>query len=181
MALQCTQNDPCHYILSGKTSYHYNDVKMRAMASQITSLTIVYSTVCSSADQRKHQSSASLAFVLGIHRWPVNSPHKKPVTRKMFPFDDVIMPIYLMKSRSREKWACICLIALWHMICVLSAVLPRPMSQKVIHAKMAPNKFSNTCMHLFLVLFMTTHVPAVYLKGIQREQRDETYNFNLKV
>ena len=42
-------------------------------------------------DQRKHQSSASLAFVWGIHRWPVNSPHKWPVTRKMFPFDDVIM------------------------------------------------------------------------------------------
>ena len=43
------------------------------------------------ADQRKHQSSASLAFVRGIHRWPVNSPHKWPVTRKMFPFDDVIV------------------------------------------------------------------------------------------
>ena len=43
------------------------------------------------ADQRKHQSSASLAFVRGIHRWPVNSPHKWPVTRKMFPFDDVVM------------------------------------------------------------------------------------------
>ena len=64
---------------------------MDAMASQITSLTIVYSTVCSSADQRKHQSSASLAFVRGIHRWPVNSPHKWPVKRKMLPFDDVIM------------------------------------------------------------------------------------------
>ena len=61
------------------------------MASQITSLTIVYSTVYSSADQRKHQSSAPLAFVGGIHRWLVNSPHKGPVTRKMFPFDDVIM------------------------------------------------------------------------------------------
>ena len=42
-------------------------------------------------DQRKHQSSASLAFVWGIHRWPMNSPQKGPVTRKMFPFDDVIM------------------------------------------------------------------------------------------
>ena len=42
-------------------------------------------------DQRKHQSSASLAFVWGIHRWPENSPHKWPVTMKMFPFDDVIM------------------------------------------------------------------------------------------
>ena len=52
---------------------HYNDVIMSAMASQITSLTIVYSTVYAGADQRKHQSSASLAFVRGIHRWPVNS------------------------------------------------------------------------------------------------------------
>ena len=64
---------------------------MGEMASQITSLTIVYSIVHSGADQRKHQSSASLAFVRGIHRWPVNSPHKWPVTWKMFPFDDVIM------------------------------------------------------------------------------------------
>ena len=64
---------------------------MGAMASQITSLTIVYSTVYSDADQRNHQSSASLAFVRGIHRGPVNSPHKWPVTRKIFPFDDVIM------------------------------------------------------------------------------------------
>ena len=64
---------------------------MGAIASQITSLAIVYSTVYSDADQRKHQSSASLAFVRGNHRWPVNSPHKWPVTRKMFPFDDVTM------------------------------------------------------------------------------------------
>ena len=70
---------------------HYSDVIMGAMASQITSLTIVYSTVYSGGDQRKHQSSASLAFVRGSHRWPVNSPHKRPVTRKMFPFHDVIM------------------------------------------------------------------------------------------
>ena len=61
------------------------------MASQITGVSVVYSAVCSSADQQKHQSSASLAFVRGIHRWPVNSPHKGPVTRKMFPFDDVTM------------------------------------------------------------------------------------------
>ena len=53
---------------------HYNDVIMGAITSQITSLTIVYSTVYSDADQRKHQDSASLAFVRGIHRWPVNSP-----------------------------------------------------------------------------------------------------------
>ena len=70
---------------------HHNDIIMGAMASQITGVGIVYSTVCSDADQRKHQGSASLAFVRGIHRWPVNSPHKGPVMRKMFPFDDVIM------------------------------------------------------------------------------------------
>ena len=64
---------------------------MGAMASQITSLTIVYPTVYSGADQRKHQSSALLALMRWIHRWPMNSPHKGPVTRKMFPFDDVIM------------------------------------------------------------------------------------------
>ena len=71
--------------------YHYCDAIMTAMASQITCLPIVYSTVNSDADQRKHQSSAPLAFVRGIHRGPVNSPHKWPVTRKMFPFDYVIM------------------------------------------------------------------------------------------
>ena len=70
---------------------HNCDVIMDAVASKITSLTIVYSTVYSDADQRKHQSSASLAFELGFHRGPVNSPHKWPVTRKMFSFDDVIM------------------------------------------------------------------------------------------
>ena len=79
-----------HQILSHTIFVHYNDVIMGAIASQITSLTIVYSTVYSNADQRKHLSSASLAFVKGIHRGPVNSPHKWPVTRKMFPFDDVI-------------------------------------------------------------------------------------------
>ena len=73
------------------TAVHYIDVVMGAIASEITSLTIVYSTVYSIADQRKHESSAPLAFVRVIHRGPVNSPHKWPVTRKMFPFDDVIM------------------------------------------------------------------------------------------
>ena len=70
---------------------HYNDVTMSAMASQITSLTIVYSTVI----------QAQIKENLKVPRhWPlyeeftgdqVNSPHKRPVTRKMFPFDDVIM------------------------------------------------------------------------------------------
>ena len=76
---------------------------MGAMASQITSITIVYSTHYSGADQRKHQSSASLAFVRGIHRSPVNSPHKRPVTRKMFPFDDVIILELLCSVTSSQN------------------------------------------------------------------------------
>ena len=76
---------------------HYSDVIMSTMSYQITSLPIVYSIVYSGVDQRKHQSSASLVFVRGIHRWPVNSPHKGPVTRKMLPFDDV------MNKRSCEQ------------------------------------------------------------------------------
>ena len=79
-------------------SWHYNDVIMSLMTSQITGVSGVCSIVSSGADQRKRQSSASLAFVRGIHRslWgihrgPVNSPHKWPVTWKIFPFDDVIM------------------------------------------------------------------------------------------
>ena len=63
---------------------------MGAMASQTTTLNIVYSTDYSGID-KKRQSSASLSFVQGIHRWPVNSPHKMPVTRKNFPFDSLIM------------------------------------------------------------------------------------------
>ena len=80
-----------HWDVSYVYQMHYTDVTMSPMASQITSLIIVYSNVYSGADQRKHQSSASLAFVRRIHRGPVNSPNKWPVTRKMFSFDDVIM------------------------------------------------------------------------------------------
>ena len=70
---------------------HYSDVIMSTMATQITSVSTVYSSVCSGADQWKYQSFVSLAFVSGIHRWPVDSPHKGSVTRRMFPFDDVIL------------------------------------------------------------------------------------------
>ena len=83
------------FIANKKLISYYDDVIMGAIASQITSFTIVYSTVYSDADQRKHQSSASLAFVRGIHRGLVNSPHKWPVTREIFPFDDVIMIYFL--------------------------------------------------------------------------------------
>ena len=75
-------------LIAMENCHHYYDVIIDTIASQITSLTIVYSTV---ADQSNNQSSVSLAFVREIHRGPVNFPHKWPVTRKMFPFDDVIM------------------------------------------------------------------------------------------
>ena len=76
---------------------------MGTIAAQITCLTIVCSIVYSDADQRKYQCSASLAFVRGIHRRPVNSPHKWPVTRKNFPFYDVIMPKHNKTQQSANR------------------------------------------------------------------------------
>ena len=75
---------------------YYNDVIIGMMGSQITGVLIVYSTICSSTDQRKHQSSVSLAIMGGIHQWLMNSLHKGPVTWKMFPFDDVFMVGFIM-------------------------------------------------------------------------------------
>ena len=100
-------------ITSGKWKIfraYYTDVIMDAMASQVIGISIIYPTVCSGTDQRKHQSSASLAFVRGIHGWPVNSPHKGPVTQKMFSFDGVIM-CYLTDSTisASEGWCWISL------------------------------------------------------------------------
>ena len=89
------------YHLPGIQITHYNDIITSAMAFQITSLTIVYSIFYSGADHRKHQSPASLAFVQGFHRWPVNPPHKGPVTRKMVPFDDVTMKY----SHGKQKYS----------------------------------------------------------------------------
>ena len=73
------------------STVHYSNVIMSPTASQITGASIVNSTVYSGAGQRKHQSSASLAFVREIHRWPV----------KMLPFDDVILILFnLQKDES---------------------------------------------------------------------------------
>ena len=82
---------------------YYSDVIMCAMASQLTSVSIFYSAVCSGADLRKHHISASLAFVRGIHMWPVNSLHKGPATQKMIPFGDVIMA-YMRHRLSMLAW-----------------------------------------------------------------------------
>ena len=93
---------PQYSICKCTCNIHYSDVIMSAMTSQITGVRIVCSTVCTGADQRKHQSSASLAFV--TNRSPVNSPNKWPATCKMFPFDDVIMSNIL----SRYIWVRAC-------------------------------------------------------------------------
>ena len=69
-SVQCTPVTACQQHWPS----HYNDVIMEAIASQISSLPIVYSTVYSRCRSKKHPSSASLAFVRGIHQWPVNSP-----------------------------------------------------------------------------------------------------------
>ena len=75
-----------HTIKSPITLIHYSDAIMSPIASQMTSMVIVYSIVCSCVNQRKYKSSASVAFVRRIHLWPVNYPHRRSVTRKMFPF-----------------------------------------------------------------------------------------------
>ena len=107
-----------------KVTRHYNDVILNAMASQNSGVSIVCSTVGSAGDQRKHQSSASLAFVRGIHRLPVNSPHKRPVMRKISPFDDVIMayredtgiavPVMVARVRRHTNYGwCIFHVQIW--------------------------------------------------------------------
>ena len=130
------------YIWMSKHIYillHYCDVIMNTIASQITSLTIVYLTVNSGTDQRKHQSSASLAFVRGIHRRPVNSPHKGPVTRKMFPFDDVIMLLlvgvcygsHIQTQQSPN-------ILLW-LSNIILRMLPQPSNQSLLNMLFLPD------------------------------------------
>ena len=91
---------------------HYSDAIINTATSQTTGVSIVCTIVCSGADQRKHQSYGSLRFVRGIHRWPVNSPHKGPVPRKMF---------YLMTSswRKEEHLSCSISIIQYHIPNVL--------------------------------------------------------------
>ena len=94
------------------TQGHCNDIIMSAMVSQITGVSMVCFALCSGAHQRKHQNSASLALVRGSRRWPVNSPHKRPVTRKMFPYDDVISISSVSQKTTSLQWNN-CLCTLW--------------------------------------------------------------------
>ena len=100
---------------------HYGDI-MGTIASQITSLLIVYSTFYSDADPRKHQSSVSLVFEQGIHRWPVNFPHKGPVTRKNVSIwwrhhgQSAMLPAFKTISYSPEIRGCFLYIGSDHVI-----------------------------------------------------------------
>ena len=129
MASPVTCNSPgCSIVCPGlrqrniSTVLDFCDGKLRkgqwyGKCSHVTSLTIVYSTVSPGADQRKHQSSAaSLAFVPGIHRSPLNSPHKWTMTRKMFPFDDVIM-IYIISHQQMTETGLIDTGKCKHIVC----------------------------------------------------------------
>ena len=102
---ECIISSAC--VLKSFTTSNYSDVIMDTMASQITSLPTVYSTVYSDADQRKHQSFASLGFVRGIHRWPVNSPNKSPVTRKIFPSSWSGCPITIVSCFNTKQVAAV--------------------------------------------------------------------------
>ena len=139
---------------------YYSDVIMGAMASKITSLTIVYSTVYSGTDQSKHQSSASLAFVWGIHRGPVNSPHKWPVTRKMFPLDDVIMLFQTTSLHLNQCW-------------LISNYIPKDTFQLIIsnyqkysfkkmHFKMSSAKWRPFCFSFHVSINQSRIYPSSY-------------------
>ena len=152
-------------------THHYIDVIMTTITSQITRLAIVYSIV-SDADQRKHESSASLAFVRGIHRGPVNSPHKWPVTRIMFPFDDVIMIIPTNHTHAQKVWwnyfkrqtsTSACTVEGWEWI---SSSHTLQWMQLLIHARIQVNLFLS-CRRWLLPT-------SIRLLGRQRKRNSES-------
>ena len=123
---------------------------MGVIASQITSITIVCSSVHSVVDQRKHQSSASLAIVRGIHRRPVTSPHKWPVTQKIFPFDDVIMHASLI-SRQLTAFGPKASGAV-HLVRILPTVMSES-AYRALHKPSWGNKIKTKNVHGFVVPF----------------------------
>ena len=136
-------------------TYHYSDVIMSVMVSQITGVSIIYSTHCSCTDQRKYQSSASLAFVRGIHRSPVNSPHKGPVTQKMFPFDDIIMiaPFKLVDAYPRLltsfDWHWLDINSLWPGDAIWRHGTRSTLAQVMACCLTAPSHYLNQCWLIF--------------------------------
>ena len=135
---------------------------MGPMASQITSVSSVYSTVFSDADKRKHQSSVSLDFVRVIHWWLVNSPHKGPIMRKMFLFYDVIMKLTIIGSDNGFS-SCQCQAVIWTNAGILliwrlgtnfnEMLIKTPtFSFKKMHLKMLSAKWRPFCLSLNVLM-----------------------------
>ena len=120
---------------------------MSATASQITGISIVYSTICSGADQRKYQSSPSLTFERGIHRWPVDSPHKGPVTRKC---------IYSMTS-----WC----LWLWLIISKASCYLNHAISEFFYHKNDPTYNIHADFMQIYILHFRNSGVGSMELEN----------------
>ena len=146
---------------------------MGEIVSQITSLTIVYSTVNSDADERKHQSSASLAFVRGIHRGPMNSPHHWPATRKTFPFYDVIMPKLRVLSPSGRLVSCNMLCSDMplekHLVCTLSWFCQLNISKACSSQTIVVNYY------IFSMAYFNTRGMGYWIKRLKILQSDLGY------
>ena len=119
---------------------HYNDIMMSVMASPASRL--FTQRFIQDADQRKLQSSASLDFVTGIHRWLVNSPHKGPVTRKMFPLDDVIMKYAFSRP---ANWS-----------------YPFPQGIVSIYWSQSTVKYTSLFMHLYIWQMLLVQISSIY-------------------
>ena len=91
MATEIPAHSEGCYVQNTFSPVHYSDAIMGAMASHTTGVSIIYSIIFSGVDQRKYQTSASLAYVRETHWWPTEFPQKGLATQKMLPFDDVIM------------------------------------------------------------------------------------------
>ena len=105
---------------------HYSNITMSAIASQITGASAVYSIFCPSADQRKHQNSASLSFVSGIHPWPVSSPRNGPVTRKpsKLAFTQSLCVLFVLEILgSSTKLTFVLTLCAWYLFHVSGCVL----------------------------------------------------------
>ena len=123
---------------------------MGAVAPQVTRPTTVYPTAHPVADQRKHQSSASLALARGIHRRSMNHPHKWPATRKMFPFDDVIMH------------SCSCYLEQWWPILFISGAICPGGGQM---ARISQTTFSNSYFMIKSLMFRFKFQWSFFTKG----------------
>ena len=156
---------------------HYNDVIMSAMTSQITSFAIVYPTVYSATDERKHQSSASLACVREIPWWPVNSPTKVQWRGKMFLFDDVIMAL---ASCLRNIQPCAKQTCIWKR--VTHAIHKNDWI--VCRWQNTPRHYTRCNMDKKMLLSMVSLLPLVIMQSLNVDlgglrEYDDTWNYTI--